>query len=368
MQNVTAVDERKQVNNDVNYGEKMIQDVKYYVLNEGWGETDITNQIFRKERILHISFNAEDSLIRDNKGRWTYGTWSTPPISSLLAILQWKQNLIRNDMLWSNRSLPREWHKLDLSQFSLDKFPGTIEQKKAASLAAATAAIQAYNDNMRRKEADQGYVTGTSVDISYVEPKTTNWQDPSGKIDQINQLIGGPTGTPSALLGGESKGFTSVIHASSFLALRAEIYASVIQKPMEDLIRRHINIVRPGIRKSVVDRIYIKNRLILDRDRAELAKMIAVLAPTNVLTINDMRKIWGLDPMTKEEIKQIEKFNEMKARSSTINYEGNKSKGLSSVQEDLTRKKSTSPTGDAESSKKRSNDNFQVGDDRGTRK
>jgi hypothetical protein len=367
MQHVTAVEKREQLNSDILYGQKMIQDPKWYVLNEGFGELDLKNQIFKKERILHISFNPKRNLIRDNKGRWTYGVWSNAPINSLIAILQWKQNLIRNDMLWSNRSVPREHHKLDLSQFTLDKFPGTFEQKQAAAITAAQKAIQTYNDNMKRKEADQGYVSGMSVDIGYVEPKTTNWQDPSGKLDQINQLIGGPTGTPSALMGGESKGFTSVIHSSSFLAMRAEIYATVIQKKLEELIKRHVGIVRPGIRKKTVDRLYIKNRLILDRDRAELAKIIAVLAPTNVLTTNDLRRVWGLDPLTDEEMKQIERFNQMKARSSTIRYEGNQSRrdALGNVQEDLTRKKSDSPTGGQESNQKRNNDRFQIGDDRG---
>jgi hypothetical protein len=231
-----------------------------------------------------------------------------------------------------------------------------------ASINAANKAISDYQDNIKRREADQGFIKGKSVEIEYVEPKTTNWQDPSGKLDQINQAIGSPTGTPSALMGGESKGFTSVIHSSSFLALRAEIYATVIQRKLEGLIKRHVGIVRPGIRQSVVDRLYIKNRLILDRDRAELAKMIAVLAPTNVLTVNDMRKIWGLDPLTKEEMKQIKEFNKMKATSTA----GPQSKrGLSDVQEDLTRKKSDSPTGDFDSNEKRRNEQNQIGDDLG---
>jgi hypothetical protein len=364
MQHLTAIDERKQLNSDIMFGQKMIQDPKWYVVNEGFGDIDIKNQVFRKERVLHISFSPEGNLIRDNKGRWTFGIWSNAPIESLIAILQWKQNLIRNDMLWSDKSVPREVHTLDLSQFSIDKFPGTVAQKKTAAEIAAKAAIQNYNENMKRKEADQGYVKGQSVDIGYLEPGTASWMDPSGKLDQINSLIGGPTGTPSALMGGESKGFTSVIHASSFLAMRAEIYAKVIQDKLEELMKRHVRIVRPGLRKTVVDRLYIKNRLILDRDRAELAKMISVLAPTNVLTINDMRKIWGLDPLTEKEVKDMIKFNKSMTKA-TESSKPQGSRGLTGGQEDFLRKKSDSPTGDNESSAKRANDRFQVGDDRG---
>ena len=111
------------------------------------------------------------------------------PINSLLAILQWKQNLIRNDMIWSNRALPREHHKLDLSQFSLDKFPGTYKEKVQKANAAAAEAIRAYNESMMRREADQGFVTGMSVDIGWVEPKTTNWMDPSPRLTKSISLL-----------------------------------------------------------------------------------------------------------------------------------------------------------------------------------
>ncbi len=360
MQHITAVDKRSQVDNTIDFGDELIQDPKFYIVNEGFGIVDIKSQVFKKERILHISFNPDDNLIRDNKARWTYGVWSTSPVNSLIAILQWKANLIRNDMLWSNKSVPREVHTLDLSQFSIDHFPGTVEQKLASSKVAVERAIDGYTENQRRREADQGYVKGNSVAIEYLEPQTASYLDPSGKLDQINSLIGSPMGAPGGLVGGDTKGFTSIVHASSFLAMRAEIYAAPIQLAFEDLIKRHVGIVRPGIRKSVVDRLYIKNRLILDRDRAELAKMISVLAPTGTMTINDMRKIWGLDAATKEEMKMIKEFMKMKSPAAAKPTQSKR--GLTSGQEDLSRKKSDSPTGDQESNEKRKNDRFQSGD------
>ena len=66
-----------------------------------------------------------------------------------------------------------------------------------------------------------------------------------------------------------------------------------------------MRIVRPGIKTQVVDRLFIKNRLILDRDRAELAKIIAVLVGAKVFTPDEIRAIWGIDPLT---LKQSEKI------------------------------------------------------------
>jgi len=353
MTHITAVDTRDQVNKSISFGEPMIMDPQWYVVDEKKVDPNTPDQIYSKKRILHVSFNRERNQIKDNLDRWTMGVWSTAPITSLFAILMWKKNLIRNDMIAGSRALPREDHELDLSQFSLDKFPGSIEQKKAASKAAAEASILSYVEGIKRRQADQGFVHGTSTKISYIQPKDS-YRDPSGQLDQINQLIGGPSGAPAALLGGDSKGFTSVVHSTSFFALRAEIYTEAIQTPVEDLMRRHVGIARPGIRKSVVDRLYIKNRLILDRDRAELAIMIATLKEADALTQDELRAIWGLDPLTDDQ-------REMMAEQARLMNETKSPGGLTATQEDLTRKNPQSPTGDQISQKKRENDRLQTG-------
>jgi len=113
-------------------------------------------------------------------------------------------------------------------------------------------------------------------------------------------------------MGGESKGFTSLVHATSFLALRAEVYANVIQDKLEALIKRHIKLARPGIRSEIVDRVYIKNRLILDRDRAEIAKIIAVLTESGAFTMDEVREIWGFDPATDDQKEDIKEWLESK--------------------------------------------------------
>ena len=356
MQSVTAVDRRDQFKQALNFNQPMIKRPKWYGLDESHSFTDIPDQIFKKERVLHISFNPRRNQIQDNMGRWTINVWSSAPIESLIAILQWKQILIRNNILWSNRSVPREHHQLDLSQFDLSKFSGDFATRQAASIAAAETAIKNYNSNIQRREADQGYVTGQGVDIKYIEPKSKATDD-IPILSQINELINGPTGTPSSLMGGETKGFTSLIHSASFLALRAESYAEVIQEKMEELIKRHVKIARPGIRAVVVDRLFIKNRLILDRDRAELAKIIAVLTESGAFTVDEIREIWGFDPLTDQETKDhIDWIKKLKKAES-----GPQPKGLGQRSEDLVRQVSTNPTKGQESQGKRDKDLIQKG-------
>lgn len=354
MQAVTAIDKRDQLNKAINFGEEMISKPKWYVLDEQMTAPIIDNQVFKKDRVLHLSFNPRRNMIRDNLGRWTFNVWSTSPMNSLIGIISWKQMLMRNDMVYRNRALPREHHQLDLSQYDPKNYAGTHSQKLLAAKTDAEKAIREYNSNIRRREADQGYVTGMNTKIGWIQPDAS-YSDPLPIIDQINNLMNGVTGTPSALMGGESKGFTSLVHSASFLALRAEIYAGVIQRGIEDLIKKHVGIARPGIRREVVNRLMIKNRLILDRDRAELARMVAVLVQSNVFTPDEIRAIWGLDPMTEQQAEYIiEWIKKTQSKGNT-----------SSTTEDLLRQNPSSPTSGQESQGKRSRDLIQKGDDRG---
>ncbi len=308
---VTAIDNLSQRGQSLAFRDEVIMRPKWYLLDEHEAEPSYPNLTVKKERIMHISFNNHRTTVYDNLGRQTFNVWSMPPITTLVGILMWKQHLIRNDMLWRNRALPREHHRLDLSQYDPTRYTGTHSEKLSKAKTDAEKAIKAYNTNNQKREADQGFTTGMGVEIGYIEPAHATYNDPSPIIDQINSLIGGPTGTPSALMGGESKGFTSLVHASSFLALRAEVYAGVIQVKVEALIKRHIKLARPGIRSEVVDRIFIKNRLILDRDRAELAKIVAVLTESKAFTMDEVRQIWGLDPATEDQIKDIKEWLEV---------------------------------------------------------
>lgn len=352
MQSITAVDNRNQVGKGATFDTSVIKNPKWYVIDERFSVDGGEQQIISKNRILHISFNPRRNQIRDNLGRWTINTWSSAPIESLVAILQWKQILIRNNILWSNRSVPREHHILDLSQFDLSKFSGDFATRQAASIAAAENAIKNYNSNIQRREADQGYVTGRGVEIKYIEPQSKATDD-IPMLSQINELINGPTGTPSSLMGGETKGFTSLVHSASFLALRAESHADVIQRKLEDLVRRHVKLARPGIRASVVDRLFIKNRLILDRDRSELAKIIAVLSESGMFTVDEIRQIWGFDPMTDEQLKQHIKWLRDIKKAESGPQSGNKGNERS---EDLLRQTQNNPTKDFESQGKRDKD------------
>jgi len=127
-------------------------------------------------------------------------------------------------------------------------------------------------------------------------------------ITQINDLLGGPTGTPAALMGGTSSGYSALSQSASFLALRAEIYSTTAQTPLEGLMKRHVRLTHPGIDDEVVERLFVKNRLILDKDRTELAKIVAILTGAKVFTPSEIRAIWGVDPLTMAQSEELLKW------------------------------------------------------------
>ena len=351
---VTAIDRRDQFRK--NLPNEVIMDPKWYVVDEVNSSVMVKDQIIPKNRIMHISFDNRRQWTLDNMSRWTFNVWSHSPIETLRVLIEWKQNLIRNDIVWRNRLLPREHHKLDLSVYDPSKYTGTYATKVGAAKKDATTAIGDYNDKIKRREADQGFTTGQNVDIGIIEPKSTSYNAPNLIIDQINSLISTPTGTPGALVGGESKGFTSLLHSSSFTAMRADVYAQRIMSSLEELMKRHVRMVRPGISDEIVNRLYIKNRLILDRDRTELAKIIAVLNETNVFTPTEIRNIWGLDPLTEQQAKEISE--QLKATQPIQETSDDQSE----TQEDLLRQNPASPTNPMETARQRQRNLIQKGD------
>ncbi len=356
---VTAVDKRSQINNALRFQDQVITDPKWYIVDERDTAVNTHMTILSKDRVLRISFNNRRNWIKDNLGRWTFNVWSHPPIASLYTLIEWKHNLIKNDILWRNRMLPRVHWKLNLEPFDPSKYSGTHAQKIADATRDATKAINDFNEVAKRMEADQAITTGMGVEHEMIEPKSTNYNSPSEIIAQLNSFISSPTGVPDALVGGESKGFTSLLQTTSFTALKSEVYAEKIKVALQSLMRRHVSIVKPATSEGVLNRLEIRTRLILDRDRTELSKIIGNLVGAKVFTADEIRKVWGLDPLTKKQEEELVSFNEK------MNPVGNSAEEINA---DLQGQNPDSPTGDQESSQQRRRNSNQRGDRSATRR
>jgi len=101
---------------------------------------------------------------------------------------------------------PREHHSIDASLFSYDKYPGTLAQKREASIADAKAFLAQYTEELRRRMPDQGYATLNTVEIKKLDNRSSSHLQTNDLIDQINNQIWNALNVPRSMISGESQG------------------------------------------------------------------------------------------------------------------------------------------------------------------
>jgi len=356
---MTIIDESGRI--DDPEPDRVITKAEIYVVDEENTDTTEDDPVsYPKEEIIHISLDSRTNWKVDLINRNTFGIWSDAPLKSVIYLLEWKHNLIRNDMIWRDKMLPREHHQLNMSAFAPENYPGaTFSDRLSAAKTAATTEMNLYSASIRGQQPDQGYVTSTDVDIKIVEPKTANYQNPNEMINQLDTKISGLTGTPEALSGGNTVGFSSIEFSGTFVAIRSEEMASLIGKSLDRLLWKHIKAIHPAFKIADIRRVKTKHRLILDRDLTERAKIISILAGTNVFTPTELREIEGKEALT--DVQQQEIIEHVKLLA-----EANMTGGSSPAEEAATGASATGgPTSNQQSKTKRINDNNSQGDRKG---
>jgi len=291
MTHLTILESREQISKlDAQIFERNL-----YCLNE---TNEQKRKIWPKQDIVHFSLEDCSDAVTDILGRYTFGVWSESPLKSLKRDILWKHLTILNDMKWRQKMVPRLHHKLDLSAFRPEMFPAaTYEEKYSKAKAAAQTAIDSYVESIKAPSPEQDYVTGQEVEIVPIETKSMTVRDPNELVQQQNLSICAATGVPmSALVGSLRGSYASELIVSSFATLRARNIAEKIKEILEDLLREQL-----ADRFRDAHKLFIKLQLILDKDRAELAREIALLAGTNCFTKTELRQLWGLPPLEEEE-------------------------------------------------------------------
>lgn len=292
MSNVTAVEKRSQIGQIV---DDVIQEANFYVINEGTEK----QQVLTKDQVIHISLNPTD-FVEDNYGRKTFGIWSMSPIETVAGTVLWKLSLMKNDMLWRYRLIPREHHKLSSEAFRPELYAGkNIDEKIANAKAAAQRAISEYVTEIEKKEADQGYVTLDNVEIEIVEPKGS-YSDPNELVNQLNQNISIAIGIPVQLLGsGQTKGsYAAALAMISFVMTRVSSIIAQISPAIKEYIISQL----PAEIRSLAPKLRLVWNVVLERDRGDLARQIAVLKETGILTIDELRALWGAPIVDPEQL------------------------------------------------------------------
>lgn len=295
---LTAVENRGQIGQLA-----AIYKANFYVFNEGGNN----EEVFEADTCVHFPLNNKSSIMYDLRNRTTYNVWSKSPMMSLMSTMKWKLNSVINDILWTHRNVPREHHKLDLSMYSPEAFSGTPEERFEKAEAAAQGAARAYHANMQDMKADVGYVTDSNTEITFVEPKSTNYQAPNEKIAQINESISNCLGLSPVV---RQQSFASALMSGSFAVLQALSIAKIAAKGLENVLRRSLE-VQFGPRFDERDRrkVKIRLRLILEKDRSEVMRQIAIMVDANnvmpTFTPTEIREEWGKEALTESQLEEI---------------------------------------------------------------
>lgn len=295
---LTAVENRGQIGQIAS-----IYKANYYVFNEGGN----TEEVFDADTCVHIALNNKSSIMYDLRNRTTFNVWSKSPMMSLMATMKWKLNSVINDILWTHRNVPREHHKLDLSMYTPEAFSGTPEERFAKAEEAAQAAARDYHSNMQDMKADVGYVTDKNTEITYVEPKSTNYQAPNEKIAQINESISNCLGLSPVV---RQQSFASALMSGSFAVLQALSIAKIGVKGLESVLRKSLAVqFGPRFSERDLRKVKVRLRLILEKDRTEVMRQIAIMVDANQLmptfTPTEIREEWGKEALTESQFEEI---------------------------------------------------------------
>jgi len=334
---VTAVKESEEIQN----WSAQIWDVDWYVLNESTGENQ---QTWFRDEIVHITLNNYANEVYDNVGRYTFGIWSKSLLEPLQTSIKWKWNAIQNDIKWRHASVPRMHVKVDTSAFTPEKYEGTSQVERVR---AARTAMESYMKDIRASiedpAAEQGLITDKETEIDYVEPKTTTYASPNFAVDQQNKDISAATGVPQSLIGGKEESFSSMFISSSFATMQAEIIFGKIAEQLTELTRDHLRrrfmfIIRSDeLLSDIVGRIHIKRKEIFLRDRMEQARIASTLAGTGAFTPNEIREIFGKDPLSADELTSVSQQWGDLTKSNKLTHSPNQ------TSEDVSRRTAPSP-------------------------
>lgn len=277
---------------------------EFYCLNEipftSTDDPEAKTQWFPKSQVAHFNWGRKEKVL-DINNRTTFNIWTTPPTEALSVKLIWKLSLILNDMMMREVLVPREHHKLPSAAFNPDFFQGENQESRiTAAQAAAQSVLSSYAKGLEGRRVDRGYVTLDNVEVGVVEPKV-KYTAPNEHIDQIDKSINRSIGIPESAMSGEGGrrgSFASEVAIGAYLVVKAEKVAELVSNEMTRLAKLHIDVVKPGY-QDLYDNIEFKLQLLFFR--AEVARMMAILAELECFTQDEIRDMFGYLPLREDQ-------------------------------------------------------------------
>lgn len=292
---VTIVDDLRRI--DGSYPDANIKMTKanFLVLQEG---TEYQRTI-PKDKFYIIRFKETPTHCLDSKGRQTFGLYAVSPLQRAVIPVWQKRQIMIIDILWRWSNVPRDHHKLDMEMFTLDKFPGTKEEKQIAAQRAVNSMIAAYASALESKVPDQGYVTTSAVDILPIEHSSSNYMSPNEAISQLTDQLWGALGVPKSIVTGASgNSYASELIISNYTAVKIISVANTIADIILDNIRRRLLLLN---KKYPVDLLEAKMKFELANSRLERYRQMAIMASLGCYTEDEVRAVDDSPPLAADQ-------------------------------------------------------------------
>jgi hypothetical protein len=272
-----------------------------------------------KGEVFHLSFNSRGNWKNDRLGRKTYGIYSRSLIKPLETLIESKVNTLKNKVIWDHRSLPREVHKLPISEmFDPNNYSGsTWEDKKAAADSAAQSFVDQYKEDIEDPNADQGYIIPDNFEIEWIGPEG-KMIDPTPFLEMTNRDIAAGMGMTTVGLGRET-GTTrgSAYTAAEFTIFQAKTIQRKLKRNFQWLIKKHVQL---RTKQEEVPKVAIAFEPLRLQDKTEVYRQVRYL--TSVLTMNELRKLVGVNPLDESNPEDAEKIEEIHERLSLLRGSG----------------------------------------------
>lgn len=267
----------------------------YYVFKEG-----TTNQIvYPKSTITHIKYDDTPVFVKDFSNRWTYGLYSISPVHRTVIPVWWKRQTMITDIMWRMRNVPREHHKIKSEMFSLDKYDGSISQRRTSAKSDATSTIQEYIESLETQMPDQGYVSLDSIDITPIDSKSAGYMKTNELIDQLDSKIWTALNVPASIVNGTTAGsYASELAVSNYVSAKVVQLSMKVRGIILECIRARVKQIDPAL---PVNKIDIKVELIMATSRLEIVREASIMASLGVFTDTELRDHMGWEPLTNDQ-------------------------------------------------------------------
>lgn len=273
----------------------LITEYNFVVFQEG-----LTDQkLYSKDSITHIKYDDTPIFIKDYKGRWTFGLYSPSPVHRTVIPVWWKRQTMITDIMWRIRNVPREHHQLKSEIFSLDKYDGTLAQRRASAKAEAEASLSEYITSLEKQMPDQGYVSLDSITITPIDSKSAGYMKTNELIDQLDAKIWTALNVPASIVNGTTAGsYASELAVSNYVSAKVIQLAEKVKPVVMNMIKAKI----AEIDKTLpVDKLEMKLELVMATSHLEIVREASIMATLGVFTDTEIRDFLGWEDLTEEQ-------------------------------------------------------------------